>query len=64
MPWPSITYQLQRPGLSIASGYRKPGVICHLKKVQAGDTCRSLELAYPVEDRASLDGQVARISLR
>ncbi len=60
----NITYKVAKPDLSIASGYRKPGVVFYLKKVKAGGTCLSLELAYPIEDRGTFDSQVAKISMR
>jgi len=58
-----ITYKVEKPNLSIASGYRKPGVVFYLRKVKAAQTCLSLELAYPIEDRGTFDSQVARISM-
>ena len=58
----SVTYQLRKPGLSVASGELAPGRIFYAKGLETRDRCLMLLIDYPAARRGQFDPLVGRIA--
>lgn len=57
-----VSYQLRKPGLTVASGELAPGRIFYAKGLKTSDRCLMLLIEYPAARRTQFDPLVGRIA--
>lgn len=57
-----ITYEVSRPGLTIASGLKDEKTVFYFKVIVSADRCGFFQLEYPEAMRGTFDPLVARMA--
>lgn len=57
----NITYKLEKPGTSVASGLKSSGRVFYVKTIKAGERCLVLEMEYPIQGKTAFEPLASKI---